>query len=250
MLKFDKPSRAVEVAGYVESLIEEKALVPGQRITTKDDLRCTIGVARATINEAIKLLHDRGRIVMRPGPGGGIFVAETDPVVRLGRSLLAVGTSANSVGDAIALREFLETLILEEAVRHKDDTDIVELRQCLAQLRDNRDDPLMFIKTVWELHNRIASITPNLFLKATYFGLVNFISNEVKEVSRAPEPTVVEYFEHRIKVHAELVDVIESGDATRVEAAIIAHHPDMGLGPPCRGLSVAICGNRADIHRK
>src|ERR1700691_4392461 len=83
-------SRAEDVVVYVEGAIDERGLRPGDHIGTRADLRDETGVARATINEAIRLLQERQRIVLRPGPGGGLFVAATDPVVRLRRTPLTV----------------------------------------------------------------------------------------------------------------------------------------------------------------
>ena len=72
-------------------------------------------MARGTVIEAVRLLQDRGVITVRPGPGGGLFVAEPSSVVRLGRTLLTVEGDAAGVADAIAVREELEPLVTELA---------------------------------------------------------------------------------------------------------------------------------------
>jgi DNA-binding FadR family transcriptional regulator len=61
-------SRAEDVVVYVEGAIEERGLRPGDHIGTRADLRDQTGVARATVNEAIRLLQERQRIALRPGP--------------------------------------------------------------------------------------------------------------------------------------------------------------------------------------
>ena len=38
-------------------------------------------MAPSTVSEVIKLLEDRGRVVTRTGPGGGVFVAEAGSVL-------------------------------------------------------------------------------------------------------------------------------------------------------------------------
>lgn len=223
---FEPASKSLEVAGYVESQIRHRSLSPGDKISTKEELRQILGVARATINEGVRILHDRGRVFLRPGPGGGLFVAPADPAVQLGRFLLSVGSEADSVADAIALRDFLETMVLEEAVTHRSNKDISALRQLVADLEHNREDPTLFLRGIWTLHNRIAEITPNLLLRSTYLGLMDYISGRVTEVFRTEGVADETYYEHRISVHAELVDVIEAGDPGLVAAAISRHQPN------------------------
>src|SRR5260370_14062636 len=104
-------SRAEEVVVYVEGTIDQRGLQPGDHIGTRGDLRGETGVARATVNEAIRLLQERRRIVVRPGPGGGLFVAPTDPVVRLGRTLLTVLGEPSAVAWAVQGRDHLEPLV-------------------------------------------------------------------------------------------------------------------------------------------
>ena len=58
-------SRAEDVVAYVEDAIEQRGLRPGDHIGTRAGLRDETGVARATINEAIRLLQERQRIVVR-----------------------------------------------------------------------------------------------------------------------------------------------------------------------------------------
>ena len=61
-------SRAEEVVVYVEGAIDQRGLQPGDHIGTRGDLRGETGVARATVNEAIRLLHEDGiKIVMLTG---------------------------------------------------------------------------------------------------------------------------------------------------------------------------------------
>lgn len=224
MLSFDQPSRAMEVARYIESLIEERSLEPGEKIATKEELRIQSGVARATINEAVKLLFDRGRVLMKPGPSGGIFVAKSDPGVQLGRFLLAVGNDAASVADAIALRDFLETMVIEEAVRYRNKHDVAELRDCLDAMRLERDQTEGLLGAIWALHDRIVQITPNIMLRTTYQGLAQFIRDQVSGLQRSSDSATVDYNDERIRIHEALIDVIDSGDMTRVGPVMKLHN--------------------------
>ncbi|MEV4901275.1 FCD domain-containing protein [Citricoccus sp. NPDC055426] len=223
-LDLESPSRATAVARYIEEYIEEKGLSAGDRIGTKQDLQQRSGVARATVNEAVRLLHDRGRISVRSGPQGGLFVADVDPGIQLGRFLLAVGKDAATVTDAMALRDFLETMVMREATEHRRPEDVTALRHCLDRIVGAGDDPGRLLPLVWEFHDRIATITPNVVLKSTYLGLVGFIRDQVKGLPDSQTSTPGSFAQERVAAHVALVDVIESGDLSRVDEVVERHN--------------------------
>jgi GntR family transcriptional repressor for pyruvate dehydrogenase complex len=183
-------SRAEDVVFYVESAIEQRGLRPGDHIGTRADLRDETGVARATVNEAIRLLQERQRIAVRPGPGGGLFVAATDPVVRLGRTLLTVHAEPLAVAGAIEVREQLEPLVAADAAQHRTAKDGRELKSLITAMSKNLDDISKFVSLNWDLHTRIAAISPNAVLRGIYVGLYEFV-NQVSLVN--PQPRDADY---------------------------------------------------------
>src|SRR5919202_6597887 len=95
--------RAEAVARDLEAEILGGRLSPGERIGTKDDLRQRFGVAVATVNEAVRLLETRGLIEARPGPGGGVFVANSSVRAALRRSRLAATWGAARFSDCMKI---------------------------------------------------------------------------------------------------------------------------------------------------
>jgi DNA-binding FadR family transcriptional regulator len=213
-------SRAEDVVAYVEDVIELRGLRPGDHIGTRADLRDNTGVAKATVNEAIRLLQDRRRITVRPGPGGGLFVAASDPVVRLGRTLLTVRGEPAAVSGAIDVREQLEPLVAAEAARNRSGKDSRDLRALIKSMQKNIDDVSRFVSLNWDLHIRIAAISPNPVLRSTYIGLYEFV-NEVSLIN--PQPREATYMAERFDVHAQLVTAIIAGDVAAARTAGEAH---------------------------
>lgn len=216
-------TRAQTLLERIEASIVARGLVQGDSLGTLDSWRAESGFARATVSEAVRILIDRGLVEIRPGRGGGIFVAQTGPVVRLRHTLLAVHGEASTVADAIAIRESLEPLIVENATRHRTTADSKRLNRLLAALVAATGDRDRFIRANWELHLAIASITPNTMLAAIYLTMMHVITDQsdlaVDDSSEDPDA----YVEHRVAVHRELVEAIIAGDVDRAATAVSSH---------------------------
>jgi GntR family transcriptional regulator, transcriptional repressor for pyruvate dehydrogenase complex len=217
------PSRAQVLAGDIERDVVDRGLAAGERIATMDELRTRTGLGRATISEAARLLSERGTVDVRPGRNGGLFVAAPDPVVRLRHTLLAAGQDASAVANALAVRDALEELIDTDAARHRDDGDVEDLHAILERMRADATTRDAFLKCNWELHTRIAQITPNDIARDTYLGTMSYA---VGLPSRADAETATDeraYLETRFEVHADLVNAIAAADVDGTILAVGRH---------------------------
>jgi GntR family transcriptional regulator, transcriptional repressor for pyruvate dehydrogenase complex len=222
-------SRAQALAADVEKLISDRGLQSGERIATMDELRERTRLGRQTISEAARLLAERGLVEVRPGRGGGLFVAQTSPVVRLRSTLLTVPSGSATVADAIALREALEELIDTDAARHRTEADAKDLRRILARMRRSATSIKRYLPVNWALHERIAEITPNEMASAVYVGALRCISG-LSTDSASSRDDEAEYLAHRVAVHSELVEAIVAGDVERTVEAVRAHRGLLASG--------------------
>jgi GntR family transcriptional repressor for pyruvate dehydrogenase complex len=223
------PGLAQNLASEVEELIGKRGLRPGDRVATMEELREQTGYGRATIGETCRLLAERGVVDVRPGRGGGLFVAKVSPVVRLRQTLLTVPQGATTVAHAIAVRDALEELVALEAAAHRTDRDIRDLDACLDAMRRSGDDLEGFLHANWSLHERIAEITSNDLARALYVALIRAIT----ELSVRADPeasTNSAYLAERMAVHEELVEAIRLSDVDRVRAAVAAHRGNAASG--------------------
>jgi DNA-binding FadR family transcriptional regulator len=214
-------SRAEALARQIEQHIRSEALPDGWRLGTKGDMRERFGVSVGTVNEAIRLLETRGMVAARPGPGGGLFVASPSPQIRLSHLILGSSESGTTIADCLAVRNALEPLIAEDARRFHDEEDLAELRAILRQMADEGESPGGFLQANWELHRRLAEISPNAVLRAVYGTLMDYIQTSVEEVSSDG------VFQSRknLRVHENLIEAIGSGDRARVATAVRRHAP-------------------------
>jgi DNA-binding FadR family transcriptional regulator len=222
------PGLAQHLASEIEELIEARGLRSGDRIATMEELRAQTGYGRATIGETTRLLTERGSVEVRPGRGGGLFVAQVSPVVRLRQTLLTVPQGATTVAHAIAVRDSLEELIALDAAANRTEEDLDELESCLATMRGSGVDLEKFLHANWALHERIAAIVPNDLARAMYVALMRCITELSVRADPEASATSQAYLAERMAVHEQLVTAIRLGDNDLVRAAVVAHRGDAG----------------------
>ncbi|MFE6616450.1 FadR/GntR family transcriptional regulator [Amycolatopsis sp. NPDC057786] len=214
-------TRAEQLAAAVEARVRTAGLAAGSPVGTIEALQRESGLARATVNEAVRLLADRDVLVIRPGRGGGLFVADQGPVVRMRRTLLGIREDAQEeVADAVELRNHLEVLIDVGAARCRREADIPGLRSAVATMADAPDWDA-FVRANWALHERIAALCPNAMARAVYLGTLGHLGSTSP---RLDATDAAAYRAERLRIHADLVDAIAAGDETAVRAAVARHN--------------------------
>lgn len=224
------PGLAQALASEIEALIGTRGLRSGDRIATMEELREQTGYGRSTIGETARLLTERGSVDVRPGRGGGLFVAQASPVVQLRQTLLTVPQGATTVTDAIAVRDALEELIAVEAAAHRTEQDIRDLENCLETMRQAGDELELFLHANWSLHERIAAITPNHLARAMYLGTMRCIEELSVRADPEAASTPNDYLTHRLEVHEKLVMAIRLGDQDHARGAVAAHRGNAAEG--------------------
>jgi DNA-binding FadR family transcriptional regulator len=214
-------SRAEALARQIEHDIQRDSLPDGWRLGTKGELRERFGVALGTVNEALRLLENRGLVATRPGPGGGLFVSSPSPHIRLSHLILGFNDGGATTADCLAVRNALEPLVAEDARRHHTDADIAELQEILRRMAAAADSPAGFLEANWALHRRMAAISPNYVLQAVYGTLMDYIQNSIQDV----QPDDVFRSSQNLAVHELLVAAIASGEQAQVAEALRQHAP-------------------------
>jgi DNA-binding FadR family transcriptional regulator len=223
-LRFDplphsRGSRSDALVERLESAIRD--LTPGSRIGTKLELRVQLGVAAPTLNEAVRVLQARGLVESRPGPRGGLFVADQSPVVRLGHSVLRLRREEASVADCVTVLDSLGPRIAREAALRRSEQDVSELRLLHQRMAANCADPVEAGRCDWSLRRRIALISANNVLRAVYLSLTDYVREQVSRPERDRDFGTSGHL--LLRVHGRLVEAIVAGDAAAAERAAHSH---------------------------
>jgi GntR family transcriptional regulator, transcriptional repressor for pyruvate dehydrogenase complex len=214
-------TRAEQLAAALDTRIRSRGMTAGDPVGTIDALRAETGFAYATVSEAVRLLRDRGVLEIRPGRGGGLFVADRGPVVRLRHTLLSVAEEPGTVADAIELRDHLEVLIDVGAARHRTKQDVGDLRRLLQQMR-TAPDWGGFMRANWALHERVAGISPNAMARAVYTSTLGHLNASSSRFDDGPASA--DYRTDRYQVHVDLAEAIADGDESAVRVAVARHN--------------------------
>jgi DNA-binding FadR family transcriptional regulator len=214
-------SRAEGVAMTLAEDITRRGLAEGHRLGTKDDLRKQYGVAAGTVNEALRILDIRGLVEVRPGLGGGVFVAVPPDEPHHGSIGLDVDADA-TIAEWREIRDSLEPVVCRKAARRCSSRDVVALRRVVDDMRAATDDPTAFMGLNFTLHRLLAEMGDNPPLTRLYLRLLEIIEAVFQdEVKRDPayDPPV------NLAIHEELVEAIIAGSPEELEKAIKRHTP-------------------------
>jgi DNA-binding FadR family transcriptional regulator len=220
-----RSSKAESVAEAIERLIEAEHLPSGSFLSKKRDLCEAAGVAPSTLNEALKLLADRGRVFMRQGPRGGVFVTVPNPTVRLGRSLMVLSGRQVESAEAMELRDALEPTIIQHAVEHRKKASLARLRKALDAMSRaaNAPDQTEFFEVHLTFHRELALISPNHLLRGTYVALIDLLRAQSPRLHVFPDVDPNELLRHRVAIHRAIADAVQAGDADAARLAAARH---------------------------
>jgi DNA-binding FadR family transcriptional regulator len=214
----DSTTRGQSAADHLAAEIE--TMQEGERLGTKKELSQRLGVASATLNEAVRLLQERGLVTLRPGPKGGIFVAKADPFARLGRTLMQVRDEPDLITGAVEVRESLQALAALDALRHRTDADVAALRDHISVIEAAIDGEEEFCLALRELNEFIAGIGANRVLQTVYRGVLAYVeANEQDGIHDVETPT---QRRKRLRAYQQLVDSIIDQDEKACRRAIRA----------------------------
>lgn len=122
----DKRPLAQIVAEEIVKLIEEKELLPGDKVPNELEMMESLNVGRGSIREAVKILVSRNILVIKRGVG--TFVAENTGISDDPLGFSFIEDKQKLVQDSMAVRALLEPSIAAWAAINASDDDLLAIK--------------------------------------------------------------------------------------------------------------------------
>jgi DNA-binding FadR family transcriptional regulator len=176
------------------------------------------------MNEILRILRDRGLVVVRPGPGGGVFVANQPPQVRLGALDLWFSGAGTDPLDLFEARTYLEDVLTPVAAERAGPSDIRDMEWALEEMRA-ATDARAFLDANLRLHMAIARSARIPVLAGMYEAIATILQSTLTRVELLPDHD--EMYARNVEVHAEIVAAIRERDREGLTKLMELHRQDL-----------------------
>jgi GntR family transcriptional regulator, transcriptional repressor for pyruvate dehydrogenase complex len=195
-----------QVADYIEELVSNGELRPGDKLPPERELAETLRVARGVVREAVKVLAARGLVTVRPGRGTFISEVSADAISGHLDRFFRLGTQSH--GDLIELRQILEVEFAALAAHRAQPEDLEDMRRAIQEMDRNIELAQPYIDADQAFHLAIARAARNEMFPLLIEAVAGYLEASrlmIFKVSGAPQRGQV--------WHRKLYDAIERRDA-------------------------------------
>ncbi len=208
------PERAaIRIARKLVSEIRRRRLRPGAKLVSEQKMVEELGVARATVREALRFLELQGALRIKAGPGGGPIVnvpgAEHLASV-LSLHLQFADASFSSVIDA---RRAIYPTLAYQAAENASAQDLVTLREALVRMNAAVGDTELFTEVSRGFMSLISTASGNRVLALLVDAL-----HRMSEGGGTPWDE--KQRRSAMRSYAKVFDAIESGQAEEARAVM------------------------------
>lgn len=169
--------RFQQVVDEVEAAIIAGELTPGDQLPPELELKEMFGTGRGTIREALRVLEQKGLIIIKAGAAGGAFVTQADPAKLTEHLDLLVQARSVSPEHIREFREAVEPMAASLAAGRVTPAGSARLKAAFAKAKKGlaENDTTAFLEGDVEVHVTIAELTGNPLLTA----VLNMVHRQV-----------------------------------------------------------------------
>jgi len=205
-----------QIAEQLQQAIFSGRLKPGDRLPPEREMVERFQASRATVREAVRGLEQAGLIAVRPGAGGGAYVAEPnfDLVANALRTMLLANRF--DLAELYQARLLLEPGIAAIAAQLADADDLSLLRAALGEGRERLIRQADTAPASYNFHFLLAKAAKSNLLLMLVSSLLDLVHRADLEGSTPPRPEVV-------RAHENIVRAIERHDGAAARKATEEH---------------------------
>ena len=205
------------VARQIRSAILEGTYAPGDRLPVERELSEQFQVSRSAVRQALLILDQQGLVRVKPGVGGGPFVAREPVPAAITAFENLVKTDEASVDEFLRAKIMFEPPVAALAAENISTLDLQRLEDNINRTREAIDRGEDFNDLALEFHAIIFRATRNRFLEV----VLEILS---RSFNRLPSSMVDAADRHfAIDDHVELLDALRRGAAAEVHDLMEKH---------------------------
>jgi GntR family transcriptional repressor for pyruvate dehydrogenase complex len=201
----------------IKELIYSQDLKPGDKLPSERNLVQILGISRAPVREALRMLEIVGMVEVRQGKGVFVKNVNSDLSVPLKTWL---SDRKEALESAFETRLLLEPAAAQQAALRANDRDVRAMDQALHQFTEGVVDQNIFqmIEADMAFHACIARASGNKTIHFIMETLTRFVFEGWKATLRSPGRA-----QRTIKEHAVILESIKKGDAQGAAEAMRLH---------------------------
>ncbi len=159
------PERAaIRIARKLVSEVRRRRLRPGTQLAAEHRMVEELGVARATVREALRFLELQGALRIKAGPGGGPVVSAPGADHLASALSLHLQFSDASFRSVVEARCSIYPVLAAEAAANATREDVATLHESIARMHAGAHDPDLFREETRRFMNLIATASGNRVL--------------------------------------------------------------------------------------
>lgn len=189
-----------KVAERILHLIEEKHLLPGDRLPPERELAEMMGVSRPILREALRALSFMRVIENRRRVGS--FITSLKPELLVERLEFVFSLDDSTYLDVLQARKVVEAGLAELAAINITEDEIKQLESCLERSAAVIDDPAQFLQVDLELHSIVSTAARNRILERFMASIVKLGIHSRSRTSQLADVRARTMRDHQVIVAA------------------------------------------------
>lgn len=175
-----QPERLYQrIVSQIEERIVAGELKTGDQLPAENELAKQFGVSRTAVREAIKTLHEKRLVEIRPGKGTFITNGMPDGVRHSLGMLMKFG-APNGSANLVEVREILEPEIAALAAKRITDEYIATMREAVEIMDTALEDVDRFVEADLDFHLALAEATQNPFIPLLMDSIIDLLREHRK----------------------------------------------------------------------
>lgn len=211
-------NKSEQIARLLLNQIIDTGAQPGSSLGTEAELLEQYHVSRPTLRESLRILEAQGVLKLRPGPKGGILVAEAR-IETLAQTLsVLLRLNGISFGAVLRARFAIEPVLARGAAIHGTEEDFRAMEETIERLEAAGDDVQAIYRENRAFHNLIAKAASNPVLEVFWSSIRILASGEGAGLHYSERN-----LRHIIAAHKDIVATLRARDADKSQSLILDH---------------------------